>query len=111
MQPGNHIKVWKGCYYHHGIYVGAGQVIHYKSHGIILTTLEEFSQGRSVEIVHHKNQDFNRTVERAYERLGEDLYNLFINNCESFANWCVYGKNESKQVNGIMSMLIELLFR
>ncbi len=75
------------------------------------TSIEEFSQGKSVEIVHHKNQDFDLTVDRAYERLGEDLYNLFINNCESFANWCVYGKNESKQVNGIMSMLIELLFR
>lgn len=51
MKYGSHIKVWRGCYYHHGIYVGTGQVIHYKSHGIIMTSLDKFSQGAAVEVV------------------------------------------------------------
>ena len=32
MQSGSHIKVWRGRYYHHGIYVGGNQVVHYKSY-------------------------------------------------------------------------------
>lgn len=78
MQYGSHIKVWRGCYYHHGIYVGTGQVIHYLSTGSVLTSLDEFSNGKEIEEVYHKNQDFDRTVSRAYERLGESLYNLVI---------------------------------
>jgi len=27
MQYGSHIRVWRGCYYYHGIIVGNGQVI------------------------------------------------------------------------------------
>ena len=110
MKKGNHIKVWRGCYYHHGIYVGTGQVVHYKSHGIIMTSLDEFSKGKPVEIVHHSDQNFDLTVSRAYQRLGENLYNLVFNNCESFANWCVYGKNESKQIKNALSLLTGLDF-
>ena len=110
MQYGNHIKVCRGIYYHHGIYVGNGQVIHYKSHGIVMTSLEEFSEGADIEVVYHTNQNFAETVNRAYERLGENLYNLVVNNCESFANWCATGESKSKQVDGVMSLITSLFF-
>lgn len=64
MQSGSHIKVWRGCYYHHGIYVGGNQVVHYKSYGIVMTDLEDFCRESSPEIVHHPNQDYDLTVQR-----------------------------------------------
>ena len=36
-------------------------------------------------------------VFHARERIGEESYNLLFNNCESFANWAVTGKNRSDQ--------------
>lgn len=110
MQYGNHIKVWRGYYYHHGIYVGDGQVIHYQSCGIVMTGVEEFCKGASPEIVHHPEQDFDRTVSRAYERLGENLYNLVLNNCESFANWCATGCSKSHQIENGADFLRRTFF-
>lgn len=36
-------------------------------------------------------------VDRARERLGENKYDVFFNNCESFVNWAITGKNKTKQ--------------
>ena len=38
------------------------------------------------------------TMERALSRVGEDKYNLLLNNCEHFAIWCKTGVSESYQV-------------
>jgi len=110
MQYGSHIRVWRGCYYHHGIYVGDGQVVHYKSEGIVMSPLYEFEDGGIIEEVHHEEQDFDLTVSRAYMRLGESSYNLIFNNCESFANWCAIGRNTSNQVRLVLSLLTGLDF-
>lgn len=39
------------------------------------------------------------TVVRAKSRIGEEKYNLAVNNCEHFAIWCKTGVHESHQVN------------
>ena len=49
------------------------------------------------------------TVERARSRIGEDKYDLAMNNCEHFAIWCKTGMHESYQVDGILSMVGSLL--
>ena len=38
-------------------------------------------------------------VQRARERIGENLYSVFSNNCEHFVNWCIGGHHESGQVD------------
>lgn len=43
------------------------------------------------------------TVQRAYERLGEDKYSLLFNNCEHFAIWCKTGISQSHQVEEIIN--------
>ncbi len=110
MQSGSHIKVWRGRYYHHGVYVGGNQVAHYKSYGVVMTDLEDFCRGSSPEIVHHPNQDYDLTVQRAYERLGENLCSLTLNNCESFANWCVTGRSFSHQIEAGTDFLCRTFF-
>lgn len=42
-----------------------------------------------------------KTLERAYSRLGEQRYSLIRNNCEHFAMWCKTGVSESFQVERI----------
>ena len=38
---------------------------------------------------------------RAKERIGEQKYNLFINNCEHFCSECIFGEHVSEQVQNV----------
>lgn len=51
----------------------------------------------------------NEIVARARSQLGRNNYNLFGDNCETFANWCVTGNATSDQVQKIGMRL--MLFR
>lgn len=47
------------------------------------------------------------TVARAKSRIGEENYNLVVNNCEHFAIWCKTGISESHQVNVWLTRLFQ----
>ena len=94
-------------YDHHGIYVGDGKVIHYSGMAQFLkkgpiqeTTLEDFKAGHTCAIEAHFSPKFSglKAAGRARERLSEKSYNLAINNCEHFVNWCIEGDRASFQV-------------
>lgn len=109
---------YKGTYLHYGVYIGNGHVIHYRtedyndntwSHAkIIETSLKEFAHGSPVyREPEHKGAnwfDFS-TVRAAKKMLGTGLgeYDLIHNNCEHFANYCMYGKKVSRQINRIFN--------
>lgn len=38
------------------------------------------------------------------------IYNLFTNNCEHFATWCVVGQRQSSQVRGYLRRCVECLY-
>lgn len=112
MNAGDHLASQRTGYSHHGIYVGGNQVIHYSGFAdgmskgaIALTSLEEFSRGNSCQVIRHLVTPYSpdEVVDRAYARLGEDWYNLLLNNCEHFATWCVVGLHSSKQVNAVLA--------
>jgi Lecithin retinol acyltransferase len=107
LAPGTELIVDRLGYRHHGIYLGAGLVIHYAggirySHGLIETIpVRDFVGGhrvrpgcRPVEPLHGED-----IVRRALSRLGERRYNIFRNNCEHFCSWCQFGESRSKQVD------------
>ena len=114
LQLGSHLSVSRGLYYHHAIYIGDNQVIHYSGFAepfnkgsIEQTTLENFLGGRDqFTVVNYPSNTVIYTneeiVERAYRCLGEDDYNLLFNNCEHFACWCVTGEKRSEQVRKVM---------
>ncbi|MQW93373.1 hypothetical protein GHJ48_13410 [Acinetobacter sp. dk771] len=114
LQPGSHLSVSRGLYYHHAIYTGDNQVIHYSGFSetfnkgsIEQTTLEKFLGGRDqFTVVNYPSNTVIYTneeiVERACRCLGEDDYNLLFNNCEHFACWCVTGEKRSEQVRKVM---------
>ncbi|MFD1561552.1 lecithin retinol acyltransferase family protein [Paraburkholderia silviterrae] len=104
---GAHLVSRRAGYSHHGIYVGAGRVVHYAGLCTSLhrgpieeVSLERFAAGHEVEIVAHPFAVYagREAVARARSRLGEDHYRLLTNNCEHFCTWCVDGKGRSEQV-------------
>lgn len=115
MQAGDHLVTPRTGYTHHGLYVGDGKVIHYAgladglSRGAIeLCSLDEFRAGCPVRVREHLLRVYDRgeSVERAYSRLGENLYSVFLNNCEHFVTWCIQGLHSSRQVNTAAAALL-----
>jgi hypothetical protein len=104
---GSHLVTPRRGYTHHGIYVGAGRVVHYSgsAHGFRRGPVEEvplphFARGRAVRVRVHVAPRFDREqiVRRARARVGENCYRLLNNNCEHFCEWCVHGRSRSLQV-------------
>ncbi|CAM2167702.1 Lecithin retinol acyltransferase family protein [Paraburkholderia sacchari] len=104
---GAHLVSRRAGYSHHGIYVGAGRVVHYAGLCTSLhrgpieeVPLERFAAGHEVSVVAHPFAAYagRAAVARARSRLGEDHYRLLTNNCEHFCTWCVDGKGRSEQV-------------
>ncbi len=103
-----HVVASRTWYTHHGIYVGEGKVVHYRglSRGwragpVEEVSLTEFARGRPVRVRPHSGARFERdvVVARARSRLGEDRYRILSNNCEHLCEWCVHGRNCSRQVD------------
>jgi hypothetical protein len=105
---GAHLVTDRFGYTHHGVYAGAGKVVHYAGLSRSLrrapvheVTLEEFAHGRPVRVRQSPGARFAgvEAVRRAYSRLGEDRYRLISNNCEHFCMWCLYGESRSDQID------------
>ena len=104
---GAHLITPRRGYTHHGIYVGAGRVVHYaglvRAHvrgPVEEVSLEEFADGQHVlvKIGAEPLYPADAIAERARSRLGEDRYRITTNNCEHFCEWCLRGEPRSEQV-------------
>lgn len=118
LEIGDHIRVKRPYYYHHGVYVGDGMVIHFTGEQndsisepekvlVRKTTIEFFANGTIVEKAklsflekrHAKNRKI--VVEEAEKAVGEGNYDFLHNNCEDFANKVCYNKKLSSQIDDI----------
>jgi hypothetical protein len=115
--PGSRLIVRRRAYFHHGIYMGNGRMIHYAAgflctRGLVEeTTLEQFTKGTPYKIGRapldrRAGEDI---VRRARSRLGERRYHLLRNNCEHFCNWCQLGECRSEQVEALMKPALVLV--
>jgi Lecithin retinol acyltransferase len=111
-QPGSHVVSPRPGYMHHGIYVGAGSVVHYAGLArgsfrgrIEEVSLAEFAHGRSVWTRSSKPSAFapREVICRARSRVGECRYRVLRNNCEHFCEWCLRGEPRSYQVERFLS--------
>jgi hypothetical protein len=106
MAKGDHIRVRRRGYWHHGIDCGDGSVIHYTGEpkdlanaSIARTSMDAFAKGGKVRTVKSTRADTPEEImRRAESRLGETGYGAIRNNCEHFARWCCEGLPQSKQV-------------
>jgi hypothetical protein len=104
---GAHLVTSRGGYEHHGIYAGAGKVVHYAGFAaghcrgpVVEVTLDCFAGGSAITIRLHPCAQYMgaEAVRRARSRLGENRYRLLTNNCEHFCAWCLSGESRSQQV-------------
>lgn len=105
---GAHLVSERDGYWHHGIYAGNGQVIHYGGfhhaagrRPVEAISLRSFAAGRPMGVRGEPAAVYlgSDAVARARSRLGEDKYRLLTNNCEHFCTWCVCGVARSEQVH------------
>lgn len=121
LTPGDMIRVDTGRYYHIGIYIGNEQVIHFAGPDPNLLTdpsvakirqdsLEHFAMGRSIEVREYsfkerlKKKPWKKVIIIAKSHLGEGGYDIIYNNCEHFANLCVFGVAYSSQIADMRAM-------
>jgi len=108
MAQGDHIRVKRRGYWHHGIDCGDGTVINYageheekRNPMVRRTSIEEFAKSATIRRVDHPEAFCHgpeAVVARAEARLGENRYRLLDQNCEHFAEWCKTGTRRSLQV-------------
>ena len=111
---GAHLITPRFAYAHHGVYVGAGTVVHYAAFAshwrrgpVEEVSLSRFAHGHPVW-VRPAGADALRCeeiVRRARSRLGENRYRLLSNNCEHFTEWCVHGEHRSPQAERLLARL------
>lgn len=109
MAVGDHVYVKRLGYTHHGIEVDDDMVIHFtgtpgSKRGAMIKRdhIDVFRRHGVVEICRYeKRLEPREAVERAEALLGQSGYNLYANNCEHFARWCVTGHHKSRQVNAV----------
>jgi hypothetical protein len=116
MQQGDHLVSVRIGYSHHGLYIGHNRVIHYSGSllgelqtGVVeIIDLETFCQGNGYSVNSYPFRTYDRetSIERAKSRLGEDGYNVLLNNCEHFVTWCIMGLHSSAQVNRLIDGMI-----
>jgi hypothetical protein len=111
---GAHLTTPRIGFVHHGVYVGAGKVIHCGAASWLLprgpveeVSLSSFSRGRPVSVRRAGPARFDppEVVARARSRVGEDCYRLLTNNCEHLAEWCLRGRRRSYQVERLLHWL------
>ena len=121
MHIGDIICVRKRTYYHYGIYVGEGQMVHfaseasdrnYRQYVIHLTTVAEYRRiGKSVLISFGKLRSPMSIVDilsKVHKELGKKGYDFLFNNCAHFVCESVWG---SRRFAVLRLILIRILVR
>jgi hypothetical protein len=106
---GDHLVVDRGIYWHHGVDLGNGTIVHFAGPGkdktlasIRVDTFQDFASGTTVRVRNYGQRlDPEETVRRAESLVGATGYHLVSKNCEHLASWCVTGVAESRQVERV----------
>lgn len=114
LNPGDHIRVKRDHYNHHGVYVGNNEVVHYTANDgdglnkasevfVQKTSVEFFLKDGVAEIAVYSRKEKRRLnkvddiIKLANASLGRGDYNVINNNCETFANEVTFKKHEKNE--------------
>lgn len=122
---GDMIRVNMGAYYHYAIYVKENSIIQfgkpqisYNPEEVMVeeTTVKNFLNGKFMEVAVYNNQELlnkkspDEIVNQAISCLGQKGYDILNNNCEHFANKCVFGSAKCSQIEAVRAEIIKKLF-
>lgn len=118
---GDMIRTKVRFYHHYGIFVSEEEVIQFglpddpmrpaDQVKVLSSDMAAFLQGGEVEVAvpdHATRRQMRRPeqiVELARSRLGEGGYDILHNNCEHFANECVFGEHTSTFLQNVREKL------
>jgi hypothetical protein len=113
LQPGDELRVDRGAYHHHALYVGDGVVVQFggqirdKSYASIhYASVADFRRDAQVKVVEHDELDHFAAVRRARWLVNNPpptTYNLLGFNCEHVARWCATGNIECRQAKELFT--------
>ena len=116
---GDMIRVLAGQFYHYGIYASDDEIIQFgptpdAGHSLLdadirvcTSDINGFLKGGFLEVASFslaerlKAARPEEIVSRARKELGKGGYDILKNNCEHFANGCVFGTKSSEQVDSV----------
>lgn len=118
-KPGDMLRIRCGAIYHFGIFISDDEVIQFglpphlrpditeADVEVCSSNIDIFLQGGFLEVATldkkelKKRRSADETVSFARSKLGERGYNMLFNNCEHFANLCVFGEKISTQTDAL----------
>ena len=118
LQRADHIAFYRlqGIYWHHAIVKhvdeesGEIKTIEYSRTPSgkfqVMEKTHRF-QEVTVYLMLHESFDRDLVLSKAQSKIGEEQYNLFTNNCENFAMWCITGRSSCDQINKGLEMVNE----
>jgi hypothetical protein len=114
LAAGDELRVDRGLYHHHGIYLGNASVIQFgggikdkRRASIHLVSLGEFAKGARVKVVEHEGLDRIAAVQRALwllEHPPPATYHLLGYSCEHVARSCATGRVECSQAQNAFAL-------
>lgn len=126
LYPGAHIRVKMNNFYHHGIYIGNSEVVQFgypdnvyqdpNDVVVMRSPIQDFvGNEQFIEVysfskdeLKHKLKDED-IIKEALSHVGERNYNIMKNNCEHFANRCIFGVASSNQIDEVYKNVEKLL--
>lgn len=122
---GDMVRTNMGSYYHYAIFIGDEKLIQFgkpqisnNPDNVVVeeTSVVDFLGDRFMEVAvfnakeqKQKNKP-EEIVKTAKNCLGEKGYNILTNNCEHFANRCVFNSSLSSQIDQVRKEIINKLF-
>ena len=106
LTPGAQVRVRRSGYYHHGIYIGNGEIVHFDGSPneqdaaavrVRRTGMEEFLRGGLPELRIYGRAERKllrapgEIAAAALSAVGRGGYDYRTNNCEHFSNECAFG--------------------
>ena len=110
-ERGDHIRVSRVLYSHHGIFISPDEVIHFTAGDddsildwskakVMKTDLQTFLAGGTLEVARYDDDEVypvDDVVEYARSCVGDTGYNLIFENCEHFATECKIGEHRMRK--------------
>lgn len=124
MQPSDMVRVPSGGFYHYGICVDENTIIQFgesvvnplvdpNTVEVNATTVDDFLRGRFAEVAEYDKKELKRKnspekiIAHARASIGRKGYHILYNNCEHFANECVFNDHASTQLDEFRRKMAE----